>query len=470
MNSSEAMPRNPLLGDDARQHALSTRAARTLATTTKSAPQMEGITPRWLLRVLPWIETKGGVYRVTRRLKYAVGNGRVSFVNEGERVEPIAPSLREIPVLCGYEDEAVLAALAARFTQNEHAAGDTIVEEGQPANRIYLISHGKVQKQRAGKYGDTAGLEVLADGDHFGDELLGAEARPWPFTASAVTDCIILSLPRQALEDVAAESSSLRAQLEAYRARLREPQDHYGQRSIELAAGHAGEPVLPDTFIDYDTAPREYELSVAQTILNVHTRVADLFNNPMNQVEEQLRLTIEALRERQEDELVNNSGFGLLHNADLRQRIRTRAGPPTPNDMDDLLSRRKRTEYFLAHPRTIAAFGRECTKRGLYPQTTEVEGETVFAWRGVPFLPCNKIPITEHQTSSVLAMRTGLEREGVIGLHQTGLPFEYRPGLSVRFMGINAKAIISYLVSTYYSVAVLVPDALGVLEDVEIGG
>ncbi len=36
-------------------------------------------------------------------------------------------------------------------------------------------------------------------------------------------------------------------------------------------------------------------------------------------------------------------------------------------------------------------------------------------------------------------------------------------------MGINAKAIISYLVSIYYSVAVLVPDALGVLEDAEIG-
>ena len=35
-------------------------------------------------------------------------------------------------------------------------------------------------------------------------------------------------------------------------------------------------------------------------------------------------------------------------------------------------------------------------------------------------------------------------------------------------MGINEQAIISYLVSAYYSVAVLVPDALGVLEDVEI--
>jgi hypothetical protein len=35
-------------------------------------------------------------------------------------------------------------------------------------------------------------------------------------------------------------------------------------------------------------------------------------------------------------------------------------------------------------------------------------------------------------------------------------------------MGIDDRAIISYLVSAYYSAAVLVPDALGVLDNVEI--
>jgi hypothetical protein len=66
-------------------------------------------------------------------------------------------------------------------------------------------------------------------------------------------------------------------------------------------------------------------------------------------------------------------------------------------------------------------------------------------------------------------LRAGLANQGVIGLHQTGIPDEYQPSLSVRFMGISDKAIISYLVSVYYSVAVLVPDALGILEDIEIG-
>jgi Phage capsid-like protein len=66
-------------------------------------------------------------------------------------------------------------------------------------------------------------------------------------------------------------------------------------------------------------------------------------------------------------------------------------------------------------------------------------------------------------------MRTGEKDEGVIGLHQTGIPDEYQPSLNVRFMGISEKGILSYLVSAYYSVAVLVPDALGILENVEIG-
>jgi hypothetical protein len=226
---------------------------------------------------------------------------------------------------------------------------------------------------------------------------------------------------------------------------------------------------LPGTFVDYEDSPREYHLSVAQTMLRVHTRVADLYNNPMNQVEQQLRLTIEALRERQEHEMINNRDFGLLHNVDLKQRIHTRTGPPTPDDLDELVSRRRKSRFFLAHPHAIAAFGRECSRRGVYPQSIDMNSHKVLAWRGVPIFPCNKIPITETRTSSFLVMRIGEEDQGVVGLHQTGIPDEYEPGLSVRFMGINKKAIISYLVSAYYSVAVLVPDALGILENVEIG-
>jgi hypothetical protein len=220
--------------------------------------------------------------------------------------------------------------------------------------------------------------------------------------------------------------------------------------------------------VDYDASPREYELSLAQTILRVHTRVADLYGEPMDQVEQQLRLAVSELRERQETELLTNPSFGLLTNAAASQRLHTRNGPPTPADLDELLCRRRKTRFFLAHPRAIAAFGRECSRCGVYPERVVVDGTAVSAWRGVPLLPCPKIPLTSHGVTSILAMRTGEQDAGVIGLYQTGLADEREPGLNVRSRGIDDKGIMSYLISTYYSAAILVPDALGVLDNVEV--
>ncbi|GAB2960039.1 family 2B encapsulin nanocompartment shell protein [Nonomuraea fastidiosa] len=451
------------------QLSLSTDAARQLATTTKTPPQMQEITTRWLLRLLPWVQCSGGVFRVNRRLTYTLGDGRITFSTTGADVRVIPAELTELPMLRGFDDMEVLEALADRFTQHEIAPDEEIVAEGGEVDRLVLIAHGRVAKIGRGAYGDEQSLGVLADGDYLGEQTLVQGGR-YEFSARAKTTTTVLTLSRQDYEQIAERSPALREHVETWRTSGSRAQNDYGEAAINLSAGHVGEAELPGTFVDYETSPREYELSVAQTVLRVHSRVSDLYNQPMSQLDQQLRLTIEALRERQEDELINNRDFGLLHNADFSQRIRTRSGPPTPDDLDDLLSTVwKEPSFFLAHPQAIAAFGRECSKRGVYPQSTEVNGHRVPAWRGVPIFPCNKIPISNARTTSFLLMRTGQENQGVVGLHQTGIPDEYQPSLSVRFMGINEKAVISYLVSVYYSAAVLVPDALGVLEDVELG-
>ena len=451
------------------QLSLGTAAARQLATTTKSVPQMQAITPRWLLRSLPWVEAKGATYRVNRRLTYTVGDGRIEFVSTGDDVRVIPAELGELAPLRGFADADVLAALAGRFTRRQFSAGDSIVRAGAAADELFLIVHGRVDKVGVGKYGDDAVLGTLADGDHFGEQVLLGEGG-WPFSVRASTGCVLLSLPRSAFVEVLAGSPALQSHVDDFRERGGKSQNKHGEAAIEMSAGHAGEIDLPGTFVDYDLSPRQYELSVAQTLLRIHTRVADLYNGPHDQVQEQLRLTIAALRERQEEDLLNNTDFGLLHNVDHSQRLHTRNGAPTPNDMDELVSRRRKTRFFLAHPKAIAAFGRELNARRLYPSPVLVDGRPMQSWRGVPILPCDKIPINEDtNTTSILAMRTGEDDNGVIGLHQTGIPDEREPGLSVRFTGISDKAILSYLVSTYYSCAVLVPDALGVLEDVELG-
>lgn len=456
-------------GSDQQQTSLSTSAARKLATTTKSAPQMQGISSRWLLKLLPWVHVNG-VFRLNRRLSYAVGDGRVTFYNTGAKIHVVPLELCELPLFRGYEDAEVLNVLANRFVQREFRAGDILTVKGNEANEMVLIAHGKINKIGTGKYGDEAVLETLADGDHYSYQAILESRDYWTFTTKAVTSGTVLSLSQASFEEIVAQYPSLQRHIERFKALAHKKQDTSGQAAIEVSAGHTGEPVLPGTFVDYETTPREFELSVAQTVLQIHTRVADLFNEPMNQTQEQLRLTIEALKETKEHELINNHEFGLLHNADLKQRIHTRGGPPTPDDMDDLLATVwNDPSFFLAHPRAIAAFGHECNKAGVYPTPIDVNGTRVPSWRGVPIFPCNKIPISDTLTTSILCMRIGEKNQGVIGLHHAGIPDEIEPSLSVRFMGINEKAIISYLVSLYYSAAVQVPDALGILESVEIG-
>ena len=450
--------------------SLATAAARNLANVTKTPPQMQGITSRWLLKALAWVDVRGGVFRVNRRLSYGIGDGRVTFSNVGTKVSVVPQELCELPMLRGFDDIEVLQALAARFVQRDLQAGDVIVEAGTPADSVCLIAHGKIERVGTSKYGDPVVLDVLANGDHFSYEAVLETNDAWKYTAKAVTAGTVLMLQQSVFEQMCAEHESLGEHIKEFKSRAQKPQDGSGEAAIQVSAGHKGEPQLAATFVDYELAPREYELHVAQSIVRVHTRVADLYNEPMNQVEEQIRLTVEALRERQEDEMLNNHEIGLLHNADFKQRTHTIDGAPAPDDMDNLLSMVwKEPSFFLAHPSAIAAFGQECSRRGIYPGQVEFGGTKVAAWRDVPILPCSKIPIAQDRTSQIMLMRTGADNQGVVGLHQTGIPDEQSPSLSVRFMGITEQAIIQYLVNCYYSAAVLVPDALAILDNVQLG-
>ncbi|MGD1024622.1 MAG: family 2A encapsulin nanocompartment shell protein [Candidatus Sulfotelmatobacter sp.] len=239
-----------------------------------------------------------------------------------------------------------------------------------------------------------------------------------------------------------------------------------GTRTIECSPDE--EIDLPEIYVDYEEKPREYTLNAVTTVLDVQTRISDLYRSPHDQIREQLRLMIEKVKERQENELVNNTEYGLINNVASEFKIKTRKGAPTPDDLDELIARVwKEPCFFLAHPRAIAAFGRECTRRGVPPPTVNLFGSQFVTWRGIPLVPSDKLAIKGEKTS-ILLLRTGEKRQGVIGLFQPGLPGEVSPSLSVRFMGINHKAIASYLISLYCSIAVLTEDAIGVLENVNV--
>ncbi|MBL0216814.1 MAG: hypothetical protein IPQ07_23410 [Myxococcales bacterium] len=225
---------------------------------------------------------------------------------------------------------------------------------------------------------------------------------------------------------------------------------------------------LPVAHIDYAEKPREYTLSSVTTTVEVHTRISDLFRSPYDQVKEQLTIAVERVKEKQEDELVNNGAYGLLNSVHDSMKVKPRGVAPTPDDLDELISRVwKEPGFFLAHPRAIAAFGRECTRRGVPPPTITLFGAPVLTWRGIPLVPCDKLHVSGKKTD-ILLMRTGEKKRGVVGLFQPGIPGEVSPSMAVRFMGINNVGAAQYMISLYCSSAVLTEDAIGCLEGVEV--
>jgi hypothetical protein len=246
-----------------------------------------------------------------------------------------------------------------------------------------------------------------------------------------------------------------------------------GEAGIRMECSPSDADNLPVAFIDYEEQPREYTLSTVTTTIQVQTRISDLYRSPMDQVREQLGVLIEMVKERQENEIVNNANYGLLPNVAPSMRISTRTGAPTPDDLDALIAKVwKEPAFFLAHPLAIAAFGREATRRGVPPPTVTMFGSPFVTWRGIPLVPTDKLNVSDAKAggkTNILLLRTGEKKRGVVGLFQPGLPGEVSPSLTVRLMNINQRGAAEYLISLYCSTAVLTDDAVGVLESVEVG-
>jgi CRP-like cAMP-binding protein len=464
------MAKKPQIGAEEKQDSYTQNAARNLATTTKSVPQMVGITPRYLTRLLPWVEVNSGTYRVNRQKVVLAQDEKIRFDFEGGDSHLKAHHLKALSLFHNLE-ESILETLAGKFKGETFAPGEIIIKEGDPGDKFYIVISGKTEARQAGKHGRDIRLEIMNEGSYFGEIALLRDS-PRVASVEAVTQASVLGLNRRDFDRLLKAAPGLKERLISEmeeRDRLRATlANEFGEQKLESFTGDASEEELAGTHVEYAESPREYSLTMLQSIVRIHTRMADIFNEPINQLREQLRMTIEGMKERQEWELINHSEFGLVNQVAPSMRLATRRGPPTPDDLDDLLAKVwKSPAMFLAHPKAIAAFGRECTRRGVPPATIEVFGSPFLTWRGVPIVPCDKLEIKQG-ASNILLMRLGEERQGVVGLHQTGIPGEQQPSLSVRHMGIDARAISSYLINLYFSCAVLVDDALGMLEDVEV--
>ena len=369
--------------------------------------------------------------------------------------------------------------MAGRFKTEEVSLGNKLIVEGKDLSKFFIIAQGQVEVLSKGAHGSDLRIALLTEGEYFGETDL-VSGKPSDVTVRTITPCVLLTLSRKDLDLVLGEQPGWKTEFQRAideHLELQSTVNRYGERNIDLVSGFAENVEIPETFVDYSAHPREYPLSAVQTVVRVHTRVSDLFNDPYDQLQEQMRLTIEGIKERQEWELVNSKRFGLVHSAAPAMRISTRYGAPTPDDLDELLALVwKKPAFFLAHPKAIAAFARECTWRGVPPPTVNLSGTPVITWRGVPLIPSDKLEIESRYqsnrwlgTTRILLLRVGEADQGVVGLHQAGIPGEIMPSLSARLMGLDSLGVASYLLTLYFSCAVLTDDALGVLENVEVG-
>jgi hypothetical protein len=460
------------------QRSVTTTTARQLANTTKTPPQMGSITPRLLLKLLPWVQVDSGTYRVNRT-KVELKRAERIDVEYFEGVPAFsAEAFRRIP-LFSHINADIVNRLAKKFEIEEVALGKNLIKEGKDKQKFFIVAQGQVEIYSKGLHGEDLRIALLSEGEYFGEADILSD-KPSSVTVRTVTPSVFFTISSSELESIIEEVPNFREEFQKAvdeHLRLRATVNTHGEKHIDLVSGHEEDNIIPETYIDYEENPREYSLNTLQTVVRVHTRVSDLYNDPYNQLEQQMRLSIESVRERQEWELINNKHFGLLSSVEPGYRISTRYGTPTPDDLDELLSLVwKNPSFFIAHPRAIAAFERECTWRGVPPVTTNVFGTPVILWRGVPVIPSDKLEIKGQYltnrgvgTTEIILVRTGEKEQGVVGLHQAGIPGEIAPGLSARLMGLDKFGVASYLLTKYFSLASLTDDAIAVLENVEVG-
>ncbi|ASL40881.1 MULTISPECIES: family 2B encapsulin nanocompartment shell protein [Acetobacter] len=434
-------------------------SARQLSTAHVTRVQNLERTPRWLHRLLPWVNVGGGVFRVNRRRIISSRFAGVVFSGQGNSIAPTSESLSFFPGFSGQDLEDIQVISKAFKSQKLSAGKEFSIEDGS----LLIVVNGQVQQKATTPEGRQVRNLFLTAGQ---SGIVQHNAHYGPLIATGDTTVVTLSPTlaekypwlTDAFEQINREG------------RASAGVNKYGESAIQVLSSVDGEPKLPTTFVDYQDHPREYYLHSLQTVLRTHTRITDLYSNEFDQLREQVRVVIDVIREREEWELLNNPEFGLLRETAIAQRLPTRNGPPTPDDLDELLTKVwKKPGFFLAHPKAIAAFGREATRRGVPPPTVTLFGSPFLTWRGIPLVPSDKIPVSEFGETSILLLRVGEEEQGVIGLHNTGITGEVEPGLSVRYSGTDQFSVASHLITRYFSAAVLVEDAIARLDNVLIG-
>jgi len=105
--------------------------------------------------------------------------------------------LRQAPLFSALDDEAA-AALRASMGENRLRRGEVLFHEGDPGDKLYIVTEGKVKLGRTSADGRENLLAIQGPGQMFG-ELSLFDPGPRSATVTAVTDTVFSSLSHEDL-------------------------------------------------------------------------------------------------------------------------------------------------------------------------------------------------------------------------------------------------------------------------------
>lgn len=435
--------------------------------------QIPYLTPRWLLKLLPWVNAENGVYRI-KRVKHFYQEQKILIPTDKKLGNPddyyfLSDLIKCLPLFEHIPDESMQEMLKGIYTRLIKA-GEVIIKQGEIGKEFYIITEGRFEATITQEDGSKKVVKTLVEGDYFGEMAL-LELTPRQATITAVTNGSLLVLKKESFDEAIGNQALRDELLKVVRIRKGEIES-LRNKYEDLVLVTSKDPVdtiIPNTHVNY-TEPQEITLNLIKTIVAVNVNDIDVA------LERNLKVTIENIEEKQEWEIINNKDFGLLANIDRDMLIDAASALPTPDMFDALLGLVWKTpSCFLAHPKVIAAFKKECNRHNLPLEVTSLLGQKFSGWRGVAIIPSDKLTISSSGLSNIILMRIGQENQGIIGLYKENAMSDYKlkyplpPSLAIQSMGINEHSVANFMVTKYFSVAIPVPDSLAILKNVRVG-
>lgn len=108
--------------------------------------------------------------------------------------------LGRLPLFAAVDADS-LDQIAAASTEHRLARTEVLFRQGSPCTGFYVVIHGQIKLAVSAPNGNEKVLELIPAHMSFGEAVMFLE-RPFPVTAEALTDSLVLFIPREPVQDL----------------------------------------------------------------------------------------------------------------------------------------------------------------------------------------------------------------------------------------------------------------------------